>query len=267
MSYLLAGGVAFAYATAVVGLHRLQVRRMRRASGGFQALRRLDWDTLLQGLLPDPAVPPDSRLSTVGCPLPGPQILARPPASGAEERHAALCALLAGVSPKEEALLAAGFSGGQVRWLKTLSYLSADAEQALQRLESGELNTVAELYLREHLSLEHRTHAVNLELQVFSSKRRLGLALRRFGEHPALFFARAQASALLGFNQAAIDDLARAVYFSRQAPFYLRAVLDTPYIAEVRPALAQQCRQAPGSGVRSPGEGGRSSLRRLGPPS
>jgi hypothetical protein len=45
-------------------------------------------------------------------------------------------------------------------------------------------------------------------------------------------------------NRAAIDDLARAVYFSRQATFYLRAVVDAPYIEEVRPVLAYQCRTA-----------------------
>ena len=127
---------------------------------------------------------------------------------------------------------------------KVLTLVRKDPARALERLRSGELRTAAELYLREHLELSLNINAFNLELAVFSTKRRLNLGLLRFGEHPALFYVRAQASSRIGFNRATIDDLARAVYFSRQSPFYLRAVVETPYIEEVRPALAQQCRQA-----------------------
>jgi hypothetical protein len=49
----------------------------------------------------------------------------------------------------------------------------------------------------------------------------------------------------VGLNRAAIDDLGRAVYFSRQAPFYCRAVLDTPFLQEARPELVFRCREAP----------------------
>ena len=35
MSLLFAGGVAVAYAGTVIGLHRLNVRRMRAQAGGF----------------------------------------------------------------------------------------------------------------------------------------------------------------------------------------------------------------------------------------
>ncbi len=76
---------------------------------------------------------------------------------------------------------------------------------------------------------------------MFATKRRLAAALGRFADAPTLYFARAQASAHLGFNQAVLDDLARAVYFSRQAPFYLRLVTELPWVAEARPALYQQC--------------------------
>ncbi|MHB8874208.1 MAG: hypothetical protein ACYC8T_11020, partial [Myxococcaceae bacterium] len=156
--------------------------------------------------------------------------------------HAILEAVAHGVSVDEPSLLGAGFSGGQAKWLRTVSLSAADPVQALERLPLSGVGSAAELYLRERLLLEHRTGAVNLELAVFSTKRRLTQGLLRFGEQPALFFVRAMASSLLGFNNAAIDDLARAVYFSRQSAFYLKAVVETPYIEEARPALARQCR-------------------------
>ena len=77
---------------------------------------------------------------------------------------------------------------------------------------------------------------------------RINRALRRFGEHPALYLLRARASALLGFNAQVVDDLARAVYFSRQAPFYLRVVTQLPFIEELRPALMRACREAQDDG-------------------
>ncbi|MBI3183005.1 MAG: hypothetical protein HYZ28_12785 [Myxococcales bacterium] len=241
MSLLLAGGVALGYATAVIGLHRLNVHRMRTAAGGFPTLAWLDWDTLLEGLVPDgidSAQPPPSPVLGGG---PPPAALSRGPG---DNRRAALLELVQGERVPEERFSSAGFSGGQLEWLLTLSHLAPEPSRALALLESRAPDTAAELYLREHLRLSSRVHAANLELQVFSTKRRLGLGLARFGEHPSLFYARAHASALLGFNSSAIDDLARAVYFSRQATFYLRAVTSSPYIEEVRPALAQQCRLA-----------------------
>ena len=74
------------------------------------------------------------------------------------------------------------------------------------------------------------------------SKRRLSAALHRFSEHAALYFVRAKASALLGFNASVLDDLARAVYFGRQSPFYVAAVLESPFVEEARPALWRACR-------------------------
>jgi len=239
-SFLFAGGVACAYLASVIGLHRLNVRRQRKQSGGFQTLGWLDWDTLFDGLdgldrLGPPAA--DAR-AFGGGPLP-----ALPGQAGAEDRRALLLALSLG-NEVGEGPLSHAFSGGQLEWLTTLIDVARRPERALERLEAAELSTPAELYLRERLRLQHRTHALNLELSVFSAKRRLTQGLNRFGEHPALFFARAYASALIGFNQTAIDDMARAVYFSRQASFYARAVAETPYIDEARPALAQQCRLA-----------------------
>ncbi len=251
MSALFAGGVASLYVAAVVGIHRLNVFRRRSSAGGFPTLHWLDWDELLKGLLPgagsgrEPsgavAIPPVLG----GGPVPAQfRELAR---SAPEDlRVAVVQALLAGGYPDvlEPRISEAGFSGGQARWLKTLALARHDPQRAIERLESGALDSAQELYLREYLRLVHHTHAFNLELAVFSAKRRLAEGLARFGEVPALFYARALASAQLGLNQAAIDDLARAVYFSRQADFYVRAVLDSAYIEEARPALAFQCRQS-----------------------
>lgn len=248
MSALFAAGVAGAYIAGVIGLHRLNVRRMRARSGGFPALGWLDWDTLLEGLVPEQARGPAPADSTPPSPVlgggPPPRLLRDGPWPGFEARHAILSAVAAGLSVDPSRFVDAGLSGGQVRWLETLAGVPKDPERILEHLESAKATSVAELYLREHLTLKHRTHAVNLELAVFSAKRRLTAGLARFGEHPALFFVRAQASARMGLNGAAVDDLARAVYFSRQAPFYLRAVVETPYIAEVRPSLAQLCRES-----------------------
>jgi hypothetical protein len=236
MSLLFTGGVAAIYASTVVGLHRLNVRRMRAQAGGFPTLDRLDWDSLLWGLLPATAALGDG-------PSHLPAILRAPPADGAEARHAVLTALVSGAPVEPPRFEAAGFSGGEAQWLTTLAWVTPRPDAALDRLVSSPPGTSAEVYLREHLFLRNRVHPLNLELAVFASKRRLSSALGRFGDAPPLYFARAQASARLGFNASVLDDLARAVYFSRHAPFYLRVITELPWVAEARPALYQQCHQ------------------------
>lgn len=222
MSLTFTGGVAMAYVGAVVGLHRLNVRRLRKQAGGFKVFDRLDWEALVGDLR-------------------------REGSSGL------LSALQAGQPIDDERWEAAGYSGGEANWLKTLSRLSKSPGAALDRLESAPLDTAAEVYLREHLFLRERTHLFNLELNVFTSKRRLAEALVRFGEQPALYFARAEASSLLGFHGSVLDDLARAVYFSKQAPFYLQTIVDLPHVAEVRPVLYAQCMQSLKTGAPSRG--------------
>ncbi len=241
-SFLFAGGVACAYVASVIGLHRLNVWRQRKQAGGFRTLDWLDWDTLLEGLLPPPELPGAFEGRPFGG-GPAPSLLSGRPEPAHSARRELLSALVQGISIGEEQLSHA-FSGGQLEWLATLRHVSAQPERALERLKAAELSTAAELYLREYLRLSLEVNPLNLELAVFSTKRHLTQGLERFGEHPALFFVRARASARIGFNQSAVDDLARAVYFSRQAPFYLLAVTETPYIEEVRPALVQQCRRA-----------------------
>lgn len=233
MSVVFAGSVALAYATTVIGLHRLNVRRMRAQAGGFPTLGRLDWQSLLAGLLPPPAAPPP--------PGPQPAILRAPPPPGAEARHALLSAIVGGATVAPAQFEAAGFSGGESQWLTTLALAQPQPDAALDRLFGSRPGTAAEVYLREHLFLRHRVNPLNLELSVFAVKRRLASALARFADAPTLYFVRAQASARLGFNQAVLDDLARAVYFSRHDPFYLRLVTEQPWVGEARPALYQQC--------------------------
>jgi hypothetical protein len=243
VSVLFASSVAGVYVVGVVGLHRLNVMRQRRASGGFPCLAWLDWDSLLEGILPESKATPATESKAVGGgPLPSMLAAKVPPETTA--RHAILSAIVGGHVVDERAIETAGFSGGQSRWVRTLSYLVYEPERALERLTTGTHQTSGELYLREWLELSLRTHAFNLELQIFSTKRRLALGIARYGEQPALYFARARASALIGFNKSAVDDLARAVYFSRQSAFYLRAVLETPYIEEARPALVNQVKLA-----------------------
>jgi hypothetical protein len=242
---LFTGVVASAYVGAVVGIHRWNVWRLRSAAGGFRPLHRLDWDALFEGLLPaaSEARPEPERLPN-GAPTP--RALLADLDAEARPRQELLAALVHGrpledLIPRAEV---AGFSGGQAQWLELLALARSDPDQAFRRLDRRILTTAAELYLREHLRLTRRTHPLNLELSVFAAKRELGAGLSRFGEAPPLYFVRALASSLVGFNRAAIDDLARAVYYSHQSPFYVRAVLDAPYVEEARPALVYQCRQA-----------------------
>lgn len=215
MSLWLTGGVAVGYAVAVVGLHRGNVWRLRRQAGGFEPLWRLDWDTLLAG---------------VGGGDGGP-------------RDPLLAALRQGATVQEAALAAAGWGGAELRWLALLGRLSTEPAAVLDALVAAPPTTAAEAYLREHLTAQLKVNPLSLEVVVFASKRRLGQALERFGEQPALFAARALASSLVGFTGAVIDDLARAVYFSREAPFYVRLVAGLPFIEEARPSLWAACQQ------------------------
>lgn len=250
-------GVGLSYIALILFAHRLNVYRLRRASQGFASLDWLDWDTLLEGLLPFPQ--PGLGAQPVGAPRhggPWPAVLCRAPEEEARGRFDLVCALVRGHDVDPEQFEPAGFSGGQARWLKTLAYLNREPERALHRLERADLGTPAELYLREWLELTQNLTPLNLELAVFATKRRLTLGMRRWPQHPALFFLRARASAALGFNQAAIDDLARAVYFGRQSRFHLEAVLAATFIEDARPELWLQCRRIRAQQVESGAEVG-----------
>ena len=239
MSNLWAGGVAAAYAAGVIAVHRVAVARRRARAHGFPTLQWLDWDALLRGVLPDaPSLeralhdPPEGG--------PPPRTLARP---GSREVEL-LEALVQGAPVQAEAFVEAHFSGGEARWLAMLSVMRESPTQVLDALAAHEPETAQEAYLREWLTLTHEVSPLNLEWTSFGSKLRINRALRRFGDHAELFFIRARASALLGFTQGVLDDLARAVYFSRQSTFYLEAVTRMSFVEEARPALFHACTQA-----------------------
>lgn len=237
MSLLITGGVAFAYAAGVVGVHRYTVHRRRERAQGYATLRWLDWDTLLAGVLPP--VPTEVACSLVPAQGgPAPRLLHRPRSQQVD----LLRALVEGSAMPPGAFANAGFSGGEARWLGLLGELREQPTRVLQQLERSPAATVAEASLREWLLVEHGLSPLNLELAAFASKRRLGKLFQRFGNQPALYFARARASGLLGFTAAVLDDLARAVYFSGEARFYLEAVTQLAFIEEARPALMSACR-------------------------
>jgi hypothetical protein len=239
MSLYLTGGVALAYAAGVVTVHRVALARRRRFADGYPTLRWLDWDALLEGVLaPEASVERPLPPPVEGGPPP--RVLARPPGHEAK----LLEALVKGLPVQLEAFQEAQFSGGEAKWLGLLSRVREEPRQVLEELEDRPGSTLAEAYLREWLTFEHLVNPLNLELVTFSSKRRINLAIRRFGDKPALYFIRARASSMLGWNQAVLDDLARAVYFSRQARFYLQAVTSMPFVEEVRPALVRACQEA-----------------------
>lgn len=235
-------GVAFAYAAAVIGLHRIQVSQSRRRAEGLPSLQWLDWDLLLQSLIQNHEGPRPTRLPRQvpgGGPLP--RLLRRPVEESDTPKRELLCALLEGLPVNEAQLEHAGCRGEALFWVKTLKAAMWEPDRAVEMLAANPSATVAQVYLREYLELTHRVNAFNLEWAVFRSKRRLTSAIARFGEQPSLFFVRALASSLLGFNQQAIDDLARAVYFSQQSSFYVEAVLHARFIEKARPALYRQC--------------------------
>jgi hypothetical protein len=239
MSFYLTGGVALAYAAGVVTVHRVAIARRRRLAHGYPTLRWLDWSSLFQGVLPQA----EKVIRPLPVPIeggPAPQALAR-----AKTREVELLeALVKGLPIQLEAFQEASFSGGEARWLGLLSRVREEPRVVLEELEAAPVATAAEAYLREWLSLEHLVTPLNLELMTFGTKRRINLALRRFGDQAALYFIRARASSLLGFTQAVLDDLARAVYFSKQSPFYLQAVTQMSFVEDVRPALVRACQEA-----------------------
>jgi enoyl-CoA hydratase/carnithine racemase len=239
VSIYLTGGVALAYAAGVVTVHRVAIARRRKLAHGYPTLRWLDWGALLQGVLP-PAERVQRELPSAIEGGPPPQVLAR-----AMSREVELLeGIIKGLPLQLEAFQEAAFSGGEARWLGLLSRVREEPRRVLEELEATPANTAAEAYLREWLALEYDVTPLNLEFMTFAAKRRINLALQRFGDQASLYFIRARASSLLGFTQAVLDDLARAVYFSGQAHFYLQAVTQMSFVEDVRPALVRACQEA-----------------------
>lgn len=241
MSLFFTGSVALAYTAGVVGIHRYTLWRRRSSCDNYPALDWLDWDTLFAGLWPPGTVVPRDVTSTQGGPAP--RCLSVVPDDRADA-HRLLARLVAGDELDASTFEAAHFSGGEARWLAELSRLRTHPLEVLERLDARPPVSAAEAYLFEWLAQRHRVGPLTVEWEVYASKRRLAAAIKRFGDLPALYFIRARASSLLGFTQSVIDDLGRAVFFSREAPFYLEAVLSMPFVAEARPPLVRACRDA-----------------------
>ncbi|MER2563956.1 MAG: hypothetical protein ABTQ32_24710 [Myxococcaceae bacterium] len=244
MSLVFTGGVALAYTVGVVGIHRWSVWRRRTKAENYPPLDWLDWDTVLSGAWPMP----QTRTPLTGVAPreggPAPRCLSVPPPEGRTAAQSLLVRLTQGERLESAAFEAAGFSGGEARWLAGVSERVEAPVALLGRLQSQPPVSAAEAYVVEWLSLRHLVTPLNVEWQVYASKRRLSVAIRRFGDVPALYFARAHASSLLGFTQSVLDDLGRAVFFSREAPFYVEAALAMPFVQELRPPLARACRDA-----------------------
>jgi hypothetical protein len=242
VSLVVTGGVALAYTVGVVGVHRYTVWRRRAKAGNYPALDWLDWDTLFAGLWPSSLAAPQGKSPKEGGPAP--RCLSTPPPAGREAAAALLQQVIDGVPNGAATFEQAGFSGGEARWLAELSAREAQPRAVLERLASQPPVSAAEAYFFEWLSLRLDVTPLTVEWEVYAIKRRLAAAMHRFGDVPALYFARAHASALLGFTQSVIDDLGRAVFFAREAPFYVDAVLAMPFVQELRPPLGRACREA-----------------------
>ncbi len=244
MSLAFTGGVAFTYAAGVIGVHRFAVWRRRARAQNYPSLDWLDWDALLAGVWSSGASRPAAALRPLEG---GPAPLALSSAPLAPEKAAAfsvLTRLVQGAVIDGPAFIAAGFSESEARWLALLAARTTNPDRLLERVAATVPRTAAEAVFREYLSLTHAVTPLSVEWQVYASKRRLSAALRRFGDVPALYFARARASSLLGFTQGVLDDVARAVFFSREAPFYVEAVVAMPFVHDARPPLARACQAA-----------------------
>lgn len=93
-----------------------------------------------------------------------------------------------------------------------------------------------------HTVLVYFTHPLNLEFALFRTDRLLRRGLSENNNSPLLFYELAHACAHRGRTDEAVDHLARALYFSNGARFYLRPVLEVPEIARIKPALVAQVR-------------------------
>ncbi len=100
-------------------------------------------------------------------------------------------------------------------------------------------------YLDAHIRLSYLVHVANIELVAFTQIFALRRALKRFGHTPALHLAMAHAQALLGQMTSAIDELGRAAFYAHGDRFFLDVVVDSGYVASVRPELYRTCQAQP----------------------
>ncbi|MDF1566286.1 MAG: hypothetical protein P1V51_24855 [Deltaproteobacteria bacterium] len=92
------------------------------------------------------------------------------------------------------------------------------------------------------VNLRFFSHALNLELQEILVGRHLRKALTEHPHSPELFFELAYLLARRGQVADAIDNLARAAYFSGSRDFYRRPLLEDPAVSALKPGLVAQVR-------------------------
>jgi len=109
------------------------------------------------------------------------------------------------------------------------------------RTLGGARTSSALAYLDAQVRLSHRLTPINIELVGLSTLVSLQRALARFGSTPELHLGLAHAHAVLGRSTAALDELGRAVYYAKGAPFYVELVLASTYVEQVRPRLRESC--------------------------
>ena len=155
MSAGLAGAVACAYAGGVIGLHRLNVYRLRKQAGFYPTLAWLDWQALLSDVF---------TVNRSGEPLslprtleggPSPEVLQKAPLEGCCAQHELLCSLTQGRSFDVESIEPAGFSGGEERWLRVLATVRSNPLDLIARFDRTPPASVAEVVLHEWLRLTH----------------------------------------------------------------------------------------------------------------
>jgi hypothetical protein len=89
-------------------------------------------------------------------------------------------------------------------------------------------------------TLGYLTDAVNLELVLWQSGRRLRRSLEQHGQAPLLHLAAALRSATAGETAESLQALARALYHSQGDRFVAALILGLPRISELAPGLAAE---------------------------
>lgn len=112
------------------------------------------------------------------------------------------------------------------------------------RAAGGARSSSALAYLDAQIRLGHLVTPLNVELLGIATLLQLRRALTRFGPSPELHQALAHAHAVLGQTATALDELGRAVYYARGAPFYAELVLASAYVEQARPRLRESCTSA-----------------------
>ncbi len=127
---------------------------------------------------------------------------------------------------------------------------AAAARRAILRAGGGEV--FAEPGTRalwSHVLLRYFTHGLNLEWRLFQVDRGLRKSLAEHRSAAILYYELAYAAAYRGHSAAAVDHLARALFYAKGDVFYVRAILDAPEVQRIKPVLVEQVRAQFGGGA------------------